>query len=668
MKVLNELMNMLHKLSYSPEDTFKDYKTDAKVNNRLENISKVNLFVGANNSGKSRFLRQLFISLYFSNHSNINRLKDNKIHCTFYKVSDIKSIVSDSVNKLNEVLKKDSSKQKLDQFLEEFEETISKKVTEDLDSNEFQKLVDYCVNKLAEVSNIELSEINISSSLTKPKDKDHYKIVSTNTKKIDKLLSKLIPKDPLVETVLSYIPPIRTLKKFIKFKLHEDKIEQGVYTHTYEYIEQPIIKEKITLDYFKECFPGSFKKPTKEFFRDELNFENIETGEDLYEKIHFLRNSRASQRKRLSEFEDFLSDNFFQGKPVEINAINDDGREEIFIKIGQEEEFPIHKLGDGIQAIIILTFTLFKNKDKEQIVFYEEPELYLHPGFQRILINCFVNIPNLQVFIATHSNHLLDLTLEYPNQFSIYSFTKVLHKSKSSFQIENLSSPNNRILDNLGVRNSSVFLSNCTIWVEGISDKIYLRNALSLFFEKHSNKQFKEDLHYSFVEYGGNNLLHWNFEKESEKPSNAFSLSNRIFLISDLDSDKDEKHDILKDNLDKNYYPLNCLEIENLLTVDVLKSTLKDYKLDSTDKLDFSEFDYEDYKLKPIGEFIYEVVDKEKIKKLASTPKKNQTGKIYNKLDFAKTATNHIKRWDDLSDEAQLLTKRIVEFIEYNNQ
>jgi predicted ATPase len=439
---------MLDKLSYSLEENFKNYKTDSIVSNRLENLSKVNLFVGANNSGKSRFLRQLFISLYFSEHSIINRLKDNKVHCSFYKISDINDLIADSVNKLKDVFRKDSSKQKIDQFYKEFEQTLAKKSATDLDGYEFQKLVDYCLEKLSQVSNIELSEINISSSLTKPKDREHYETVSSNTREIGDLLEQLIPKDPLDETVLSYIPPIRTLKKFIKFKLHEDKVDQGVYTHSYEYIEQPILKEKIALDYFKGTFPDSFKKTSRDIFRDELNFENIETGEDLYEKIYFLRNSRAKERKRLSEFEDFLSENFFQSKPIEINAINDDGREEIFIKIGQEEEFPVHKLGDGIQAILILTFTLFKNKDKKQIVFYEEPELYLHPGFQRILVNCFINIPNLQVFVATHSNHLLDLSLEYPDQLSIYSFSKNLHRNKSTFQIKNLSSPDNSILDN----------------------------------------------------------------------------------------------------------------------------------------------------------------------------------------------------------------------------
>lgn len=33
---------------------------NSELDKRLENLSKVNIFIGANNSGKSRFMRSLF--------------------------------------------------------------------------------------------------------------------------------------------------------------------------------------------------------------------------------------------------------------------------------------------------------------------------------------------------------------------------------------------------------------------------------------------------------------------------------------------------------------------------------------------------------------------------------------------------------------------------------
>lgn len=38
------------------KESFKNYKVD---NDILDNLSKINIFVGENNSGKSRFLRNL---------------------------------------------------------------------------------------------------------------------------------------------------------------------------------------------------------------------------------------------------------------------------------------------------------------------------------------------------------------------------------------------------------------------------------------------------------------------------------------------------------------------------------------------------------------------------------------------------------------------------------
>ena len=61
---------------------------------------------------------------------------------------------------------------------------------------------------------------------------------------------------------------------------------------------------------------------------------------------------------------------------------------------------------------------------------------------------------------------------------------------------------NVKILDLLGVRNSSVFLSNCVIWTEGVTDRMLLRKLLELF----TDFSYLEDRHYSFAEYGGSNL------------------------------------------------------------------------------------------------------------------------------------------------------------------
>ena len=128
-----------------------------------------------------------------------------------------------------------------------------------------------------------------------------------------------------------------------------------------------------------------------------------------------------------------MEDNFFDGKSVEITAsVKEDGKQDVLsIKIGDEHEKPIYELGDGIQSIIILTFYLFLHKNENLLVFIEEPEQYLHPGLQRKLIETFLyeeGFENFHFFFTTHSNHFLDITLDF-NNISIFTIKKELDNS-----------------------------------------------------------------------------------------------------------------------------------------------------------------------------------------------------------------------------------------------
>src|SRR5690606_38667289 len=140
--------------------------------------------------------------------------------------------------------------------------------------------------------------------------------------------------------------------------------------------------------------------------------------------------------------------------------------------------------------------------------------------------------------ITTHSNHLLDLTLDIQH-VSVYTFKRNGDlDGVPQFVFENVDNDSSEVLRLLGVRNSSVFLTNCTIWVEGITDRIYLRRYLELYISRLNRKIFKEDIHYSFVEYGGSNITHWSFLSESDEsiPNIIVDrLCGKLFLITDRD-------------------------------------------------------------------------------------------------------------------------------------
>jgi predicted ATP-dependent endonuclease of OLD family len=168
---------------------------------------------------------------------------------------------------------------------------------------------------------------------------------------------------------------------------------------------------------------------------------------------------------------------------------------------------------------------------------------------QRILLNLFVSLKNHQFFLTTHSNHFLDITLDIDN-IAIFNVQKNLAQAekssaaKPSFHLENVSKGDRSSLRLLGVNNSSVFLTNATIWVEGITDRMYLRNYLKIFQENESKKSqkkgksfrtFKEDVHFSFVEYGGSCITHWSFVDGVKNPMDIRWLCAESFLLVDRD-------------------------------------------------------------------------------------------------------------------------------------
>lgn len=373
-------------------------------------------------------------------------------------------------------------------------------------------------------------------------------------------------------------------------------------------------------------------------------------------------------RDKVKEFERFLKETFFNNE--EINIIPRIGGNVVYFRIGDHEEHPIYELGDGIQSIIILTYPLFFNQGKKLNFFIEEPEHYLHPGFQRAYIETLLKFKDYQYFITTHSNHILDLTLD-KEHISVFTFRKKYSETNEpTFTIENVENEDANILESIGARNSSVFLSNCTIWVEGITDRIYIRKYLEVY--QASKKRYKEDLHYSFVEYAGNNITHWSFLDDADSEHSNIEverLCGRLFLISDNDgvdfdldkSAKAERQRQLSDKLKDRYYCLQSREIENMLSTEVLKQTVK--ALDKKgEALTFSpNFDYNVYKHEKLGAFLDSHIQN------ASKKYSEDSGTIKDKLNFAKTAVKHINTINDLSSDALDLAERLYNFITSRN-
>ncbi|HEY1060085.1 MAG TPA: AAA family ATPase [Daejeonella sp.] len=649
---------MIDFIQFHPDSTFiKDYYDGENPITSLKNISQINLFVGPNNSGKSRFLRNLAKQFY----KYRTPAFDDKVRLPYdetrgISLTTISSI--DFIKTLDKILPK----------LKKISLSLHDQWLSSLNKKEYfdEKTLIYSFNDwsiLSHPRSKNMTDFNKSELIDLEQIKEEIKA------HIDSIIK--VPANRGLKT--TYVPSFRSLRKFSTIKGNK-KISHQVNPIDFETIQNPILGIRPFLDYFVDAVKDESNIHAAPKYIPTFPDNNIFSGESLFDDIYTLRNGNEEKRQIIKGFELFLSEKFFNNKNVELNAIEHDNIKDVFVKIGEEKEFPIFHLGDGIQAIIILIFPLFYFRKYNHIILYEEPELYLHPGMQRIFIEALRLFPLTCAFIVTHSNHILETSLDNRSQISIFSFEKSLINNQPRFHMQTFSTPDLSLLNLLGVRNSSIFLSNCCIWIEGISDRIYLKKYLELYMKEKEKaagaKIFHEDLHFSFLEFGGNQIVHYNFD-ELEQPNSqikAKRITNRLLLIHDLDENKSERHKVLASQLSKNYIPLPVREIENLLTPSILLNTLNHYRKRTAKALTSFGLDQSQYAFIPFGNVLQPLIDDGTLKKITMIVSKKATPILLNKAEFALKATSFMNNWDDMSDDAKSLIEKVYLFIHDHNK
>ena len=439
------------------------------------------------------------------------------------------------------------------------------------------------------------------------------------------------------------------------------------------------------------------ERAQKDYFSDttKFNSKNIITGECLYHelKIHLL--GEPEQRDLIKNYEKKLSQYFFDNEPVSLIPKHD--QDVVNIKIGKDEQFPISQLGDGLQQAIILTYEAFIKKDKTYAFFVEEPELHMHAGMVRQLMNFYLNETPHYYFFTTHSNHLLDMADE-SDQVIIQKFIKQSKKDdEKQFEFKIYRCDRDRdLLASLGVRPSSIYLANCTIWVEGITDRLYITKYMEEYLAELENsnedlykkyRRFMPNYHYTFVEYAGSNLVHWCFsdnyaDQLEDKGLSAKAVASEMLLIADGDiQGKADRVQILRKELKTdNYLILDCKETENTLPKDsIVRVAIQRFnrmKSKTKDSYDISlinnitDENYFDHKEVGIGKLL-----DIKLKKPSSKTKQTLfadgtgVGTIKYKLDFCREIIKDFDEHTDwkLTPKAKQLCERIYKHIEKCN-
>lgn len=677
----------------------KDDKLANKFNfgsKRIINLNKLNILIGANNSGKSYFLRELMKSEFVVyDKSDISSLIETSINRIMYAIDmpvsifenlDFKFRTDDLIKylKIKDLGKYLDYKSTNRSIYGQTQYNIGNKENRDEylkiinNMNEELKLNLEIPNKLDNFGN-RTNDMNLIRFFTSDINKAvlgwykneliiHLLNQTDNFEKMEDLFfleNNIVEAKELLKKV--FIPISRTLR-------HPDKEASTISPENLLVYKNDIYKKRIISEY-------------------EIKDKDIDvfTGLDLYDRYKSSLLGTNAERKLIIEFELFLSNYFFESKTVSI--IPNETTYELHISIDNKESIPLYKVGDGISSIIIILYNLFLTKSR--IYFIEEPEQNLHPGFQRLLIDLLVKESRFKdkfFFITTHSNHLIDYT-NYSNHRTIFDIST----KEDKINIKKIDEGNTEILKTLGVLPSSVFLANKVIWVEGKYDAIYIRALLEKKYkekdnnDKLVNERYIEGVDYVFIPYAGSNRTLFDFnmyesvevalKERLDETLKAIHITNDSILIMDSDGNKKKTTNFFN-KIDKekiSVFKLSAWEIENIVPENVLKKyaisevkeeiniTYRNKKYNTDDVKTYleSKVKENEYKNRKINDYLNELIinefGKNNIRKILGTKegfKVNGTLKNKAKLSsyFAEYCNN---------ENNNIFTKSSLELLEF---
>lgn len=206
------------------------------------------------------------------------------------------------------------------------------------------------------------------------------------------------------------------------------------------------------------------------------------------------------------------------------------GRWEVNLVDKKGNIVPLSRSGSGLKTVLLILLATKVNvfdvsmRAKPILFMFEEVENNLHPATIRRLLRYLENAvqEGQKLLLTTHSpiivNHFAgrhDSTITYVERV----------EDRSTIRSVDNDFANKQVLDDLQFRASDLLQANAVIWVEGPSDRIYLRKWIDLW----SGGRLIESMHYQFAFYGGSILRH--FSGSYVGPSDNQSIDDTIKLM-----------------------------------------------------------------------------------------------------------------------------------------
>ena len=662
------------------EDISKLFKSEYTY---LFPINKNNFFIGKNNSGKSyfsRFLMKNTIKIY----KNKSELKDE----ISYNLKDTSKSIDEFRGLINEKLKCVVDKYlNYKQLLEKIDASKEKTMHNAGITVTYNNIINYEYKNSKELFT-EIIPLLKFFNLNYNEEDIEYTLNNEVMPKIYELENKI--KEEFFKELLNGIDIILEdkiyelgdLVKILEITKDFRNLNEKFYIPVTRSIRNP--NKRINENIIPE--DDIYKKRCVAEYN--LNEEEIKviTGLEFYKSYKIGLLGSKEKREKVSKFENFLSQYFFDGENISIIPDEETFELKININDSKEDRF-IYEVGDGISSLLIIAYTIFTEADeKDKLFFIEEPEISFHPGFQRLLINIityYKEFENYIFYFSTNSNHLIDIDKKKKKNSNLILCKK---DNADNISIEIQGASYNEILEELGVQASSVRIANKIIWVEGKYDALYIRLLLNMKNkDNNTDKKYIEEYDYCFLPYGGANMslikfdMKQDYEENKDFITKAKDINSNFIIILDDDNmslnkkgKKYKRYNILKEELGDKIYKLEVREIENLFPEKVLANYVYNGLRDKT-KVDEMKFLYKEYKNRKLGEYINKKVKETYISETLEevTGRKNgfeKNGFLYNKQKYYEEVLKWTKGEDfnyerDVTEEAKELVNTIEKFI-----